>query len=332
MLAPDKQMHKDLLRRQKLADQARPKPKASDISFSAVLDPTKAAQPASALDREAARSRWVAEMQAKADPKEIRRQAREREEEKREQERVEEQAKRKSFEKEWYAREALRQETQQQRTAQVNSQAKQHWAGLVLPETQQSGPAVAAEPTMPVPENVDFTAVRRKLAAERAGRGAAIVSAGSARHALRELSEPCAGSARRAARESQAPSAPGAPATSGASSKAEDGSSAIIAAQDAEYQVSLLSDQLKALQAQQAKLLKTSARCQEELDAARLQKLHLEQRLQRYGENPKFQAQLEEVLSTEESLSKELLSIRQQLSSVEAEVEQLEHSLSAATT
>jgi len=315
MMAPDKQMHKDLLRRQKLADQARPKPKASDIRFTAVLDPTKAAQSASAADREAARSRWVAEMQAKADPKEIRRQAREREEEKREQERAEEQAKRKAFEKEWYSREALRQETQQQRTAEVNAQAKQHWAGLVLAETQQSGPTAAAEPAMPVPENVDFAAVRRKLAAERAGRGAAIVRAGSA----------CP------SRESPALSVPGATA-SRASSKAEDGSSAIIAAQDTEYQVSLLSDQLKASQAQRAELLKTSARCQEELDAAQLQKLHLEQRLQRYGENPKLQAQLEEVLSTEENLSKELSTAREQLSSVEAEVEQLEQCLAAVTT
>eukprot|EP00930_Biecheleria_cincta_P076909 TRINITY_DN64143_c0_g1_i1.p1 TRINITY_DN64143_c0_g1~~TRINITY_DN64143_c0_g1_i1.p1 ORF type:complete len:359 (-),score=106.83 TRINITY_DN64143_c0_g1_i1:62-1138(-) len=308
MLAPDKEMYKDLLRRQRVADQARPKPKASDIRFSGMLDPTKAAQPDSAVDREAARSRWVAEMQAKAHPNEIRRQARKREEEKREQERMEEHRQRKAFEKEWHAREALRQEVQEQRTAEVNAQAKQHWAGRSLPEAQQSSPA---EPIVPVPENVDFAAVRRKLAAERAGRGAAIVRASSARHTTRESQ-----------------------AALGLSAQAvpDLGARAIIAAQNAEYEMSLLSDQLKALQARRSELVSAASRCQEELDATQQQKLHLEQRLERYGENPKFQAQLDEALKAEEIYKKELSSARQRLSSVEAEVEQLEHSLAAATS
>lgn len=320
MLAPDKQMHKDLLRRQRIAEQARPKPKASDIRFSGMLDPTKAAQPDSAADREAARSRWVAEMQAKADPKEIKRQAREREEEKREQERAEEQAKRQAFQKEWYAREAFRQEAQQQRTAEVNAQAKQHWAGQVLPGPQQSAP-VAAEPTLPVPENVDFAAVRRKLAVERAGRGAAIVCSGSARNTARE-SHPAPGLG----------TASATPSESSLAAQREDDSSAIIAAQNAEYTVSLLNDKLKAAQAQRDELLSSSSRCQEALEAALLQKQHLEQRLQRYGENPKFQAQLEEVVSTEESMSKELCSVQHRLSSVEAEIEHLGQSLAAAAS
>merc|ERR1712232_251156 len=112
----------------------------------------------------------------KADPKQIRRAAREREEQAREREREEDRARRHEFEKQYYAREAV----QQERTNQVNRQARRHWAEAKLPEVQMP----CAEPVMP-PEDVDFGQVRRQLAAaERARRTDSVGAQRSSGHVL----------------------------------------------------------------------------------------------------------------------------------------------------
>eukprot|EP00927_Polykrikos_kofoidii_P029288 TRINITY_DN25351_c0_g1_i1.p1 TRINITY_DN25351_c0_g1~~TRINITY_DN25351_c0_g1_i1.p1 ORF type:complete len:328 (-),score=61.02 TRINITY_DN25351_c0_g1_i1:34-915(-) len=179
MLPPDPEMHKDLVRRQRIADKARPKPKAEDIRCCEVLDPTGATLPEE--ERDAARQRWIAEMQARADPKAVRRAAREREEKLREEEREEERARRQEFEQQWYEREAASQALQAQLTAVTNAAARDRWASTDLPIA--AFPA-AAEAVMP-PEGTDLAAVRRKMASERAGRGAAIVA--NAGHVLAEV-------------------------------------------------------------------------------------------------------------------------------------------------
>merc|ERR1719401_2318202 len=96
-------------------------------------------------------------MQAKADPKQIRRAAREREEQAREREREQDLARRQEFERGYYARDAV----QQERTSQVNAQARRQWAEVELPPVQQP----CTEPVMP-DEEVDFGQVRRQLAAK----------------------------------------------------------------------------------------------------------------------------------------------------------------------
>jgi len=309
-LPPDRQLHKDLARRQQIAERARPKPKASEMRFSEVADASAAK--ASAAEREAARQRWIAEMQAKADPAQIRRAAREAEAAKREQERAEEQAKRKEFEQQWYEREAARQAVQQQRTAEVNAQARQHWSERELPESKP-----AAEPVLPVPEHVDFAAVRRRMASERAGAEASSSSAARPRSQARDLGAQAAAERLQRCQPGQA--------------GAED-AAATIEAQNAEYEVGLLHDQLKDLEEQRDELSSRAATLQEELDGLQLRRQHAEQRLERYGENPKLQAEVEEVLRSEGQLREHLAEAQQQLAVVETELQAKQELLSLATS
>lgn len=303
MLAPDAEKFNDLKRRQKIADQARPKPKASDLRFDEMLDP--AAANASGADRDAARQRWIDQMQAKADPKQIRRAAREREEEQREREKQEESAARQEFEKQWWEREALR----QARSAEVNAQARQHWANIELPVSQQT----VVEPVMP-PETVDFAAVRRRMSAERAQHGAAIISGGAIANYARASSS---GSASRAA------SAPRA----GSASRAGSARSNLIAAQDAEFQLSLLHDELQTLRAEQGALNERRQQLQTQLDEAEQQQKRASDRLARYGDNPKLQSESDEAGQLAECLRTSLTDICSKISIADAEIEDKQHML-----
>jgi len=149
---PDPEKHKDLVRRQQIAEKARPRPKAAEMRFEEVLDP----QGISDAEREAARARWVAEMQARADPVQIRRARQERHAAEEERERQEERDKREEFEKQWHEREARRQAEQHRRTVEVNAEARRSWPTRELP------PAHAKPEAVMPPEDVDFGAVRRR--------------------------------------------------------------------------------------------------------------------------------------------------------------------------
>jgi len=295
MLRPDGQKYKDLKKRQQIAEQARPKPTASDLRFKEVLDPEGAR--ASQGDREAARQRWLDEMQAKADPKQIRRAVREREEQERERERAEDRAQRQEFEKQWWEREGNRRAVQQARTAEVNTQARRHWADV---ELQASQPATDV-PTIP-PEDVDFSAVRRKMATERVQRGAALVAprlTAAAGHSLGGGN--------------------GADISQGSSSVGSTRSH-LVAAQDKEYQLSVLHDQLRNLRADEAALQEDQMRLHTHLELAEQQQRRAEERLARYGENPKLQAEADEAASAAESVRRSLMDLQPHLDTVNADI------------
>jgi hypothetical protein len=298
MLAPDKEKHDDLIRRQRIAEKARPKPKASEMRFCEVLN--SAAANTSAADREAARQHWIAEMQAKADPKQIRRAARDAETAKREKEQAEEQAARQQFEQKWYEREAVRRAEQQERTAEVNAKAKQHWSQVVLQETTPS----VQEPVIPVPENVDFGAVRRKFAAERAGRGADIVANVSSRSASRHIS--------------------------GHNRCQVEDASTIIRAQNAELEISLMHDRIKDLENQRHAVMARISTLQEELEAVQQQREYAEQRLTRYGENPKLLAEIDTCAMNERKLQESYVQAREELEGLSEQLEETQRLLIAS--
>lgn len=183
---PDPAKHKDLLRRQQIAEKARPRPKASEMRFEEVLDPHGVSE----VERQAARERWVADMQAKADPVQIRRAARERQAAEEELQRQEEREKREKFEKQWHEREACRQAEQQRRTVEVNAESRRSWPARDLPACKARPEAV-----MP-PEDVDFGAVRRRLD-QTASRASNTTSTASASGAARNRAS-TEGPARRA--------------------------------------------------------------------------------------------------------------------------------------
>eukprot|EP00931_Biecheleriopsis_adriatica_P103546 TRINITY_DN78369_c0_g1_i1.p1 TRINITY_DN78369_c0_g1~~TRINITY_DN78369_c0_g1_i1.p1 ORF type:complete len:452 (+),score=87.55 TRINITY_DN78369_c0_g1_i1:82-1437(+) len=337
MLAPNPQKHRDLVRRQKIADKARPKPKAADIRFSEVADPSTAM--ASDADREAARQRWIAEMQAKADPNQIRRAVREQKEQQDERERDEQRAKRQEFEQQWYEREAQRQAAQQVRTAAVNASARQHWSEVSLPASQP----MAAEPVMP-PEEVDFSAVRRRMAAERAGRGAALISGRVLGRSSSPAPVPATESAaRRDTAASQPPprSRCGELALSAQAAierqrhhaaeqiAAQQESRAIVAAQDAEYEISLLHDRLKTLESERATARATVQELREKMEVLRQRKTHAEQRLARYGENPKLRSELEEIEQASLELQSQTDDAEHRLGSIDVEFAEKEEILAA---
>jgi len=304
VLKPDKHMHEDLVRRQRLADQARPKPQASDMRFTEVLDP-KAAQ-ASGADKAAARERWVAEMQAKADPRQIRRAAQEAEAVRREEERMAARAKREEFEQQWCMREAMRKQALQQRTLEVNAQARQRWSQCALPESQ----AEHAEPVLPVPEHVDFGSVRRRLAAEqrrsqstgavgtRSGKAALAAQAAAARRQQEQQQE-----------QQQQQHTP-----------LQESHHEIIQAQDQEFQLSLLHDEIKDLLGRKGELLASATPRQGELEELQLRKAHAEQRLERYGENPRLISELQDLQNSWCLMQEHQAEANQRLAEVEAEL------------
>jgi len=304
-LAPDAVKHKDLVRRQKLADQARPKPKASQLRFSEVAD--AGAAKASDADREAARQRWIDDMQAKADPKQIRRAMKEKEDAVRAREREEDLAKRQEFERQWYEREAVRQAEQKERTAEVNVQARQHWAESEL----LAAPHGRAEAVMP-PEDVDFGAVRRRMAAaeERGGSfgSGAKPSTRTGALALGARDAAAAAALERQRREEQRPSS-------------------ILAAQDEEYKVALMHDKVKVLR-QEVHDCESQARdLRSELEACEQTRQHAEQRLARYGHNPKLCTDAEEASRTEERLRSFLAEAERRLAAAGAEADEMQRRL-----
>lgn len=318
VLAPDPKEHSALRRRQKIADNARPKPKASEMRFEAVADPSAAG--ASDAERTAARNRWIANMQAKADPIQIRRAAREREEQQREQEREEDDAKRKIFEQRWYEREAKKQAEQQQRTVETNAKAREQWAECELLHSQPAH----AEPVMP-PEDVDFGAVRRRLALERAG--AAVVStppAASQRKAQSQTRSGALALSSQLARESQVREAQ-------QTSAVRQDAHSLIVEQDAEFQISLLHDQVEALSQEQSQLMFKAEPLQEALVAASQRRQHADQRLSRYGDNPKIQFERDEAQHEQGQVQAAVLEIKQRLDAVEAELRDKEMMLASAS-
>ncbi|CAE8630320.1 unnamed protein product [Polarella glacialis] len=259
VMEPDKEKFKDLQNRQRLADAARPMPKPSDLRCHQVLDPAAAALPEA--ERRAARDRWIDEMQAKADPNRIRRAVREQEEQEREQERDADKARRAQFDREWHERQAQQQLVQQQRTSEVNAQARQHWAQVELPASQTQPEAV-----MP-PEDVDFGAVRRRLAQSQPG-GTASASSASASHRSVLVQE---------------------------DSRLR---SDLVSDQETEFSLCLLHDQLRDLRAEQSRILEDSARLSEVVEEAGTRRACAQQRLARYGTgegpaNPKLLAEAE---------------------------------------
>mmetsp|Transcript_3152 Transcript_3152/g.7377 ORF Transcript_3152/g.7377 Transcript_3152/m.7377 type:complete len:306 (-) Transcript_3152:226-1143(-) len=123
VLAPDPQKFNDLQRRQQLAQQARPKPQASELQFTEMVNPASA--DASADERRLARERWIADMQNKADPKQARRRAAVLEQQRREQEQQADRERRAEFERGWHERQAV----QAKLTSDLNNRARQKWAG-----------------------------------------------------------------------------------------------------------------------------------------------------------------------------------------------------------
>jgi len=297
--APDERMRQDLVRRQQIADRARPKPKASDIRFTEMVDP-KAAR-ASEADKAAARERWVAEMQAKADPRQIRRAAKEAEAARREEERIIERANREEFEQQWYEREAVRKQAQQQRTSEVNVEAREHWSQCTLPESQVDH----SEPVIPVPEDVDFGSVRRRLAAQqRRSQSLGTPSTRSGKLALAAQ----AAAARQQQQQQQTPV------------RQFSENHEIIQAQDQEFQLCLLHDQIKDLLGQRGELLASATPQQEALEDLQQRKTAAQQRLERYGENPRLRSELQDMEKTERQTQESLAEVTDRLAEVEAEL------------
>jgi len=314
VLAPDPKKHQELLRRQRLSEQGRPKPKASEMRFSEVLDAGAPSGP----EREAARQRWIEDMQAKADPKQIRRAARDREEKARELEREHDRVRRQEFEQQYYERQAA----QQEHTSQLNAQARRHWAEADLPEVQQPG----TEVVMP-PEDVDFGKVRRELARRSASLGPRTSAGYVLGHVegAQESSTVTATSQARTRSGALALSAQAAERRREAEKHASEAQSshAILTAQDAEYQVSLANDQLKALTNERERL-------RIDLEMTEQQRGRAEDRLARYGDNPRLQAEVDEARNKEVELQSLTIEIEHQVATAASNVlakEQIQASL-----
>lgn len=325
VLPPDAAEYKGLQQRQKIADKARPKPTAAQIRFDAVLNPAAAAS--SDAERQAARDRWVADMQAKADPVQIRRAARQREEEKRDLEQKELTDKRKVFEDQWHEREAKRQEVQQERTVEANTNARQRWGALGI-EAQLPMAQPWAEPVMP-PEEVDFGAVRRRLAlAGRAAVNTPPMTVANAAQPAPNVSHP----------RTQSQTRSGALAISSKLAREKmlseqehqirekqqlialrEEARGLMADQDAEFQMSLLHDQVRDLAGERDALVAQSSSLRQAVAASQSTKENAERRISRYGENPKLRSEREVAEHLQEEAEVQLTEILNRLAVIEAD-------------
>merc|ERR1712157_490329 len=91
-------------------------------------------------------------------------------------------------------------------------------------------------------------------------------------------------------------------------------SHAILAAQDTEYQISLVHDQLKSLELERQQLSTQLAEMRSKLEECEQQKRRAQDRLARYGENPRLHTEIDEANETIESLQSAMMELEQQIS------------------
>jgi len=96
----------------------------------------------------------------------------------------------------------------------------------------------------------------------------------------------------------------------------------VIRGQNAEFEIGLLHDQLKSSEEQREELLAEMSKQVEDHEELRKKRGHAEQRVERYGENPKLQADIDEASAAEEKLMISLREAEQKLAVLEADVEQ----------
>jgi len=214
VLKPERQMNEDLVQRQRIVDQARATPWACDVQFAEVVDPKIAR--VSDAEKDAACVRWAAEMQAKAD-----------------------------------LRQMPEDLVQRQRIAD-QARAKP-WAS-----------------DMHFTTGVDPKAARAS-GAEKPAAGKAALAAQAA-------------AARRQQEQEQQQLKP-----------LQEYHHGVIQAQDKEFQLSLLHDQIKELLGRKDELLASAAPQQEQLEELQLWKACTGQRLERYGENPRLRSELQAI-------------------------------------
>jgi len=249
-------------------------------------------------------------MQAKADPRQIRRAAKEAEAGRREEERIIERARREEFEQQWYEREAVRKQAQQQRTSEVNAHAREHWSQRILPESQVDH----TEPVLPVPKDVDFGSVRRRLAAQQ--RRSQSLGSVTTRSGKTALAAQAAAARQQQQHQQQYHQQQQQQAPVQQSSKNHE----IIQAQDQEFEQCLLHDQIKDLLGQRGELLASATPQQEALEDLQQRKAHAQQRLEHYGENPRLRSELQDMEETERQKQETLAEVTKRLAEVEAEL------------
>lgn len=116
-----------------------------------------------------------------------------------------------------------------------------------------------------------------------------------------------------------------------ASHKLVTDSTYVIAAQDAEYQRSLLHDQVKELAKQQQLLRQQVFQLRESLETADQGLKNAELRMSRYGENPRLRHQAERAREAKEAAQQELQQLEPSLAQIEAEAHEKEKLLAFAS-
>merc|ERR1712136_512270 len=104
----------------------------------------------------------------------------------------------------------------------------------------------------------------------------------------------------------------------------------VIAAQDAEYQESLLNDRLKDLLQEHEDLSCLVISMRADLEAATKLRENASLRMSRYGDNPKLQAEVERAQKIEDEARKPVSSMQERIDTIEGEALEIHEMLSAA--
>merc|ERR1712136_346741 len=107
-------------------------------------------------------------------------------------------------------------------------------------------------------------------------------------------------------------------------------SAQVIAAQDAEYQESLLNDRLKDLLQEHEDLSCLVISMRADLEAATKLRENASLRMSRYGDNPKLQAEVERAQKIEDEARKPVSSMQERIDTIEGEALEIHEMLSAA--